>query len=338
MSTLRSILCVVVCVVIVLSGVELSRAQQPVVPISLWWGWSVQPVISVGYLWPNKPVTFSFDTSTGSLLPVQNFAQSINFQGIWTEVNIPIRTCSPVGLFIGGAYMFPIGKESDETYRLTGGVGQRSWASSVQMGHLQFGFTYLINPSINAIVGFRYDSFQTNFLSPTQLSPLSLNTLFTAGDNADISFSGYIPLLGMQVSRAITPETGIRFAALGFPALPGAFEYHETVGLGALKAPSNIPDPKSWQRMTSGDNFRSGYFLEMRGEVYTRVWGALVGSFIEFNGISGKSESKILSLVKRNANFELKELSYWINNFGTFNFERSVWILGGDITLNFDTF
>jgi hypothetical protein len=291
---------------------------------------SVQPTVRIGYLFPNRAASLSFDTSSGSQLLIQDFRLSINVRGVWTEVAVPVRGFGPIGLVLGFSYFFPSNKYSQETYELSPpGNGERDWTSSTQLWNIQAAITYNIFPSVNALVGFRYDSMLTNLKNPEGGAQVGgqPTPLFAPEDAADLSFSGYIPFLGLQMERTLPNGISLKAGVSGFPALPGAFEYVETVGRGGAPLGGNV------QRMKANDGFRSGYFLEALAELSVPIYGSQMGAFVKYSGVYAKTNADVTSYVGI-PGFLTTAITSYHNNVSV-QFERSSWIVGGSVSFSF---
>ncbi len=126
---------------------------------------SPMPRLSVGYMFPSGPTTLKLNIKGEGADSIKKLTQSYKLQGLWAELAIPIRTPSPLGFEIGGAYLFSANNRSTETYSKSGGE-ERSWRTGTQMWYFQALATYQITSSISGILGFRYDSFVTKFSEP----------------------------------------------------------------------------------------------------------------------------------------------------------------------------
>jgi hypothetical protein len=226
-----------------------------------------------------------------------------------------VQGFGPIGLALGFSCSFPSNRTSQETYELAPpGRGEREWSSSTQLWNLQAAVTYTMFPRLNAMVGFRYDSLLTNLKNPQGAVP---SNLFATGQTADLTYSGYLPFLGLQVERALPYGINLKADVLGFPALPGAFEYVETVG----------HELASLQRMTTNNEFRSGYFLEGMTELSALVYGVHMGAFVKYSGICGKTIADVNSFVGAQGRSHHNIVDVYL--------ERSSWIVGGSASFDF---
>jgi hypothetical protein len=266
-------------------------------------------------MFPNKPTTLSIDTS-GSGFQIQSLEQSFNVQGLWMELVVPIRCPSPLGFAMGLGYLFPANSRSRETYNITGGgVAERTWSTSTQMVNFQVAATYRFSPSVTGILGFRYDSFMTNYLEPENLlqNPLT----FYRNQRADLTISGDIPFAGAMVERTFLNGANLKAGAIGLPTLPGQIEYREAVetsvspyGIGAILT----------------REFRSGYFLEGFAELSIPIsrWGQM-GAFAKYNGVYGRATKANVSLGGSDKTTIEANVT----------FDRSSWMFGGTISAGF---
>jgi hypothetical protein len=238
-----------------------------------------------------------------------------------------VRGFGPVGLVVGFSYLFPVNKHSQETYELAPPAHRlRDWTSSTQLWNIQAAITYNVSPTIYAMAGFRYESLLTNFKNPEGGNP----ALFGSGDAADLTFSGYMPFLGFQMERTLPSGMGLKTGAWGFPALPGSFEYVETVAHGGTRVHGTV------QRMTANNEFRSGYFLEGLAELSVPVYGVQMGAFIKYSAIYGKTNADVNSfvVVPPRTIFDTTTLVSYHNHVNV-HIERSSWIVGGNVSFSF---
>lgn len=275
---------------------------------------SVQPKVFIGYMFPNRPTTLSIDTS-GSVFQIHSLEQSFNVQGLWTELVVPIRCPSPLGFAMGLGYLFPANYRSRETYITGEGVAKRTWSTSTQMVNFQVAATYRFSTSVTGILGFRYDSFMTNYLEPENL--LQNPLIFNGDQRADLTISGDIPFAGAMVERTFWNGANLKAGAIGLPTLPGQIEYREAVitsvpstGLGAILS----------------REFRSGYFLEGFAELSIPIsrWGQM-GAFAKYNGVYGRA-------TKANVSRGGSDTTTIEANV---TFDRSSWMFGGTISAGF---
>ncbi len=281
---------------------------------------SVQPKVFIGYMFPNRPTTLSIDTS-GSGFQIQSLEQSFNVQGLWMELVVPIRCPSPLGFAMGLGYLFPANYRSRETYNITGGgVAERTWSTSTQMVNFQVAATYRFSTSVTGILGFRYDSFMTNYLEPENLlqNPLT----FYGNQRADLTISGDIPFAGAMVERTFLNGANLKAGAIGLPTLPGQIEYREAVqtssdGRGAILS----------------REFRSGYFLEGFAELSIPIsrWGQM-GAFAKYNGVYGRATKANVSGGKTS---DGKGGTVDMTIEANVTFDRSSWMFGGTISAGF---
>ena len=309
------------------SAVSISDAQEIGPGPTHLLTFSARPTIYIGYLYPNKATTFSVDMGGTNIFDIQSFKQSLNIQGAWTELLVPIKTSSPLGLLLGFGYLFPYNNCSHETYSTIAGIAERTWGTSTQMFNIQTAATYRMLPSITTIIGFRYDSFMTNYKDPAV--DVFQNLYLRGIDIAEFDFSGYIPFLGVMVEKTLGGYgSSLKASIIGLPALFGSFVYKERVN-----SSSYLPD--RWNGMKASNEFSSGYFLEAEGELSVPIsWCAQVGAFVKYSCVYGKATTVVntaISVLPINDSYSVKNYPH---DAGV-TFERSSWILGGTISANF---
>jgi hypothetical protein len=285
---------------------------------------SVQPKVLIGYTFPNRPTTLSIETS--GVFRIRSLEQSFNVQGLWTELVVPIRCPSPIGFAMSLGYLFPTNYGSEEKYNTSDpGVAARTWATSTQMVNFQVAATYRFSQSITGIVGFRYDSFMTNFASPVVVSQLPNPLTLNQHQRATLTVSGDIPFFGGMIERDLMNGVNIKAGAIGLPTLPGDISYKETIGTNrGLINGESVSVPRE---------FRSGYFLEGFGELsipFSRWFE--IGAFAKYSGIYGRAtQADVTYHVKTEIEKDVDLPSVTANLI----FDRSSWIFGGTVSASF---
>lgn len=289
------------------------------------------PVFYAGYLSSNKPTSLSFDVAGGNVFGISSLKQTLNIQGIWTELFVPIKTSGLLGLDVGGAYLFPSNSDSEERYELTTGFAGRNWGVSSQLWNVQFAVTYDTFPSVTSMFGFRYQSFMVNFVEYKNPFPNTLvfNEFSLAG--TDFSFAGYIPFLGARIERNLFGASVVRASAIGFPALPGSFLYREVV------TNRGNSTNEGWQGsgIKSSNEFLSGYFLEAMAELLLPVsWWGQAGAFVKFSNSYGKTSMNLTSTIAIPRENGVNRQKSFHNDTGL-TFEQSVLVVGGSLSIAF---
>jgi hypothetical protein len=299
---------------------------------------SAQPTIYIGWLTPNKATTFSLGNSASNTFNIRSLEQTLNVQGVWTELLIPIKTSSPLGLLLDVGYLFPSNSQSGENYNLnSSGVASRTWNTSSQLANLSVAVTYHFLPSITTVVGFRYESFMTNFAEYENFIENSLRFNPKALGGTDFTFSGYIPFFGAVVDTSPGYGTSLKAGIIGLPALPGSFVYREVLN---STSNYNAPSGSEWNGMKASSEFSSGYFLEAFGQVSTPInWWGQVGAFVKYSGIYGRATTDVntsIATTRRTSPGQpdsFDPVSY--HNQADATFQRSSWIFGGTISACF---
>ncbi len=275
------------------------------------------PSISMGYFFQKKGADFSFTVSESILNSVGELRQQFDLQGIWLDLMVPVKGSGPLGLVFGWSYLFPIDRTSHETMTLPGeSVRYRTWTADTQWWNVQAALTYDVHPLATAIVGFRYDSFQTAFYDPS----VRMGAVGLANDAANVTINGYIPFLGVAVSN-IAPRTGldIEIGAIGFPTVLGSVNYIEVASAGIPIGGVDVPG------FPASDEFGKGYFFEAFGDIgVPLLYGWQAGAFVKYSTINAKT---LLRVGERNGTIPTTDYE--------FNLDRRTWVVGGRVSLCF---
>jgi hypothetical protein len=161
----------------------------------------------------------------------------------------------------------------------------------------------------------RYDSLMSNFRYPEGVAI----TDQTLGDWAEFTFNGYIPYFGLMLHNYWWNSMAIKAGVVGFPALPGAFEYTEY--LGGTGHPV-----AAWS-----NEFRSGYFIEAFAEATKRIRGwASIGAFAKYTSIAASATAKATGHISTNP-----PAATIVNRDFDFKFARENVVVGGLLNLFF---
>jgi hypothetical protein len=151
----------------------------------------------------------------------------------------------------------------------------------------------------------------------------------------DFTFSGYIPFFGAVADASLGYATSLKAGVIGFPALPGSFGYREVVNYGQTRG-------ANWNGIKTSNEFTSGYFLEVFGQVSTPInWWAQAGAFIKYSGVSGNATTDINTTIAVNERANPNPPPTYLydpksfHNQADVTFQRSNWIFGGTISTRF---
>ncbi len=304
-----------------------------------------QPTVSIGNLTPNKATTFSLGNNASNIFNITSLQQTLNIQGVWTELTIPIKGSSPLGAIVDFGYLFPSNTRSEEIYNLTSGFASRTWNTSSQLWNLSAAVSYHVFPAVTAVMGFRYESFMTNYKdydnAVTNNGTLYFNPQALGG--TDFTFSGYLPFFGAVVDTSFGNATCLKAGVIGFPTLLGSFVYREVVNSGFSTGES--PDADNWNGIRASNGFSSGYFLEAFSQVFTKIsWWGEAGAFVKYSGVYGKTTTGVNTTIAvlpatpaPNPNPPPAHLAIpnSFHNQADAIFQRSSWIFGGTISASF---
>jgi hypothetical protein len=216
-------------------------------------------------------------------------------------------------MMLGASYHFPSKRNSLETIN-TGGIGVNStWNASPQWGGFQMALTYQINPSLTAVVGFKYESLLVNLFQSVPANP-NMNT-------GDINISEYIPYFGFAYN-AVHPSSGLELetALIGFPTVLGAVDFRETTAAGFNIGGVVVPGFRVSQP------FSSGRFLEWYAEVSLPVRDCCrFGSFVRYNVAQASATvnpAEYNGTIPSNVDYD-------------FNLYKRIWAVGGIVSFSF---
>ncbi len=160
--------------------------------------------------------------------------------------------------------------------------------------------------AFSALAGFRWDHWQTSLKGSSEFGGY-------LGHGA-LTINGYVPLVG-----GMTEYQGFLFGIVGFPWLPGQFEYGQTY-------PTTVYVPGS-------SNFNKGYYVEFFTEYETPLPGLLNvdGNLSLFGKVSlmeAKSQATFSLLVAGVGAVETDAVDVAFN--------RTMFVVGGKASVNFN--
>jgi hypothetical protein len=231
------------------------------------------PVFYVGYTYdPGNSTGLSADTRDGSLAGLSSLTQQYGMRGVWLGLSQTVPISDSFGIIASGWYLVPGGiPDTQEPYNYTSTV-VRTWTSLKPEWWYADALGALGSLNGFALLGgFRYDRFAVKLSSPVNASGVpSLRS-----DNADVTSTGYIPLVGVQMAYAGS-NYNLLFRVIGCPSLIGHVRYSET-----LAGASNY--------QASG-NYKGTNFIEVFTEYGYRVSErSSMGLFGRFSSTRGAS-------------------------------------------------
>jgi hypothetical protein len=272
------------------------------------------PVLYTGYFFHDNGAEFSI-SSPDSANSLTYLRHKYNLEGIWLETIVPIRGSCPLGMAVGGAFLFPFDKHSNETLvSSTGQAVERTWRADTQWWNLQLLLTYDFYPGIAGVAGFRYDSFQVNFRNPS--TEVFGGTTFE--DSSNLTINTYIPFLGVAVAQTL-PRMGLNaeVGVIVFPTVLGSVDFVET---GQFTVQGQVV-----QGIPVSGGFENGFFLEGFAEATVPLgYGVRTGGFVKYSTI--QAEAKV-NIGERHANIP--------NVVYDTDFTRKTWVVGGFASLDF---
>lgn len=250
-----------------------------------------------------------FGAGGGPVGGIFQLDQDYGTQGLWLGLQQSGQLSDWLGFIASGWYLIPSNSSSTEVYN-NGILGSRKWDTSNQWWFVD-GVVAIGGgcTGLSALVGLRFDYFNTQFTSSNPFATFPLGLL---GDGATVNSQGWIPLFGTQYAYT-SSTTNLTVRAVGVPTLLGSVKYTETIG--ALGGAGSA--------QLSG-TYNGGYFLEVFSE-YSRVFGGGgVGVFARWNMTHGRSNSDLSLDGLGSSGFDL-------------GLNRTSWTLGASFALNFTT-
>jgi len=267
---------------------------------------TAEPSLYIGYLFKDHGVGINVDFNNGDVVGITSARNDFDLQGVWAELAFPVCLTQNMSGFFTAAHLFPVEKTTVESYRRIDGVARREWNPSVQWWEFDWGLTYRLCPFATALGGFRWSSFVVNFDNPS-----SQVGFLESFDDAKLTVNAYIPLLGVLLNYDPSCTCSLKGAVLGFPALPGEVEYQEQM--------NNLVGDIA--RFNGKANYKSGYFLEVLGEVSTTMDAWSLGGFVRFD----------LVHTERTRDFTINGIATQAD----ISFDRRNWIMGGKLGYQF---
>ena len=190
-------------------------------------------------------------------------------------------------------------------------IGGRSFTGSTTWGTAEGVLNYSVGSFGAALIGFRWDNWQTTFKKPKNVSPGFVGSSKT--DSGVIAINCYMPFAGL-----LTSYDGFSLGVMGTPWFPGDFEFVESRnGSGNIR----------YDRARGC--FNRGTFVEIFSDYNVTAQGTGEGD-VSLSLFSKVNFLEVYSNVTltRKGNFLSSDL---------FNckFRRIMYIIGGKITVNF---
>lgn len=264
------------------------------------------PVFYVGYTYdPGNSTAFSADTRDGGLGSLYNLTQQYGMRGVWLGLSQTVAITDSFGVIASGWYLVPGGiPDSQEPYNYSN-VQSRLWSSLKAEWWYADALGALGSLNGFALLGgFRYDRFSTKFSSPIHAS------VGLPSDRADVTSTGYIPLVGAQVAH-VGANYNLLLRVIGCPSLIGTVKYSESVS-----GTSNFD---------ASGNYKGSNFIEIFAEYGYRVnERSSMGLFARFNSTRGVSNLTLNEHpgVGVHAPFDV-------------SVSRNSWTAGGQVALQF---
>ena len=269
----------------------------------------MEPSIYFGYAYNEKGYGMELDSSEGTNLGgVERFRHDFDVKGLWLEVQAPMTVTDCIGLSLGFSHMFPLDTKSTESYVSVGPVAStRRWKTDIQWWDIDAVATYKLG-SMTVLGGFRWDSHMSNFKDPEDATFATS----TPDDESDVTFSGYIPFLGLQLVREVSCYSIVRATVIGTPIFWADYDYKETIGGVAA-------------RLHTNGVINDGGFIEAMAEVAINLQNVHLGAFAKYSALRGTDQTA----------FDLDAGGARQSESFKFSYDRSHWIFGARIGMTF---
>lgn len=274
--------------------------------------WSV--AAKLGYLGYNKGLVFD-RTAVGTVLggsPECKYQYPI--EGLWAGVSVgagrqrgSFVICDPADslcLSLGGSWLFASNKDAIETASVfPDSPAYRTWRPNTQWYTLYATVSRCAVSNFSLIGGFRYESFSTKFVDPSEVQGLRSDPT----DEAELTLSSFIPYVG-----AVTRWGDVEVGVLGFPYVPGTIGYRQTLAASV--------------RYEGSGNYRNGYFLEAFAEWGRQMQAVHLSAFATYTLLHAVGE---FDLSRTEGGTETAPYA--------FGFDRQNWIAGGKAVIGFNS-
>jgi hypothetical protein len=272
------------------------------------------PNFYVGYLTDRAGTRFGFDAEDGGLAGITSIKHRYEKAGIALGAEIPFMLKNNFAFLASGWYVLPIMKKDEETYfdPVTPTYMGRKWDTANTWWYAQGALAYSIGNTA-ALLGFRYDFYDTKFDSPGSVWG---GFPSDPDQRADVTLNNYIPFIGVQYTYDVAP-TNLSVRMVGIPFLAGTAKYSQTLG---NVAPGHIEGSGNWSK---------GYFLEAQVDYTRRMFGSgQMGVFGMWSMVHGSAtvdvdgEGPFFGIPAQTDSFDL-------------NLNRTAWTFGGKFSVDF---
>jgi hypothetical protein len=234
---------------------------------------------------------------------------------VYFGAELPIQLGGMGKAIISGSVIIPATRGITENDYLFPGLetslGGSGWNADTIWGTLQGLYAYPASAGC-FLAGFRWDHWQTSLRNRVDISP-GFAAAFP-DDTGAFSLNGYIPLVGVASGGG-----GLTVGAVGFPWVPGDFEFSETRNAGVL-------------RFDSGStSFKRAWFVEIFADYRLPVAMGVGQSFADANlWLFGK-----INWLSANADLTFRRSPAAVSDDWEFAYYRTMFVVGGKATINF---
>ena len=161
--------------------------------------------VKLGYLgYNNQGLVFGMASQGGTFTGIQQQRFQYPVQGLWLAASGAtggrgLGSCDafdPGGglcLRLGGSWLFPNNEDATESADFGTSLGWQKWRPTTQWYTLEASVSRCSGKISALIVGFRYDSFATNFADPHDVQNFNTQPF----NRAELNLKSYIPYVGV---------------------------------------------------------------------------------------------------------------------------------------------
>jgi hypothetical protein len=260
------------------------------------------PAIYVGWMGDAYAMSFGLAAGGPNLGGILSVEQKYPLNGLWLGISDLVTLDDYFGIMVSSWFFVDSGSTSGETYVSGAGVFGEKWSTETDWYYLDGAVTMSVGGNAEAIGGFRWDHLDTRFKNrrraPGLIAPEGI---------ADFTANAFLPYLGLQY-RYVSSTSGMTVRAIGFPFVPGNFNYRETIVPGS--------------RLLEKGDYEKGYFFEAFGEYSKAVYGsAHLGVFGKWSTIHAKSD-----------NVNAKATSFGTEK-AELRLDNHAWAIGGSVSI-----
>lgn len=254
--------------------------------------------LGVGYLTSRRNVAFEFSCDQ------ENIRQEYPLNGVWLALSAGGALNDSIGLSVQGSWFVPtVALATEKTLRFTRWAeGSRRWGADIQWYTVDAAMTKPLRESLAAIGGFRFDSFEMNLRDASNITGGG----GFSSDEGSVAVRGYLPYVGL----ALSIDSALSLAVIGFPYAPVGVEFRETF--------------LSVERWKGYGFFYWSHFLEGSCTYRTSLMGGELAAFAKLTYLHGSAPFPMTTYGDPQDSFTLRV-----------SLDRQVWTFGGNFSIDF---